>query len=55
MKLPYKEWQKCRHHPEQVAATCSECYDVALLEQQVQVMRARRRAHSAYLRAQAAA
>jgi hypothetical protein len=53
-KLPYKEWQKCRRHPEQVAATCSECYDAALVAQDLQLMRERRRLHREYLARRAA-
>jgi hypothetical protein len=45
---------KCRRHPAQVAAVCTDCYDVALRQQEHQRVAERKAEHEKYLERRAA-
>ena len=45
---------KCRRHPAQRAATCADCYDAALRQQEHQRVAERKVEHEKYLERRAA-
>ena len=53
MNLPYST-AKCRRHPAQRAATCMDCYDAALRQQEYQRVAERKVEHQKYLERRAA-